>query len=236
MSRGIAEETYIRAGELEVFRQLQRDGAALDGALADQRAFAVGPFARLRADAVVDELGKTRGAINNFWGSQEAFRAALMSVFLNDDSLGVTDVEYPDPVSFANIDAWIEQLAIVEIQRGPQHGMQPENRYGLRWAAWLALVPYGIWSESIAAASIDEFRKGVERYANQVLGPALAHFGVTLAEPTTIEDLAVALSTAVEGAWLNACLTVHDPLGRPARISATLANTLRLLVRGSTNP
>jgi len=234
LARVDAEETYIRAGELEVFRQLQRDGAALDATLADQRAFAVGPFARVRADVVVDELGKTRGAINNLWGSQEVFRAAVMGVFLNDAGLGAADVAYPEPASSASLDMWIEAWAGVEIERGPQHAMQPSSRYGLRWAAWLGLVPYGIWSERIAESSMDELRTGVERYAEQILGPALAHFGAELAEPTTIEDLAVAVHEAVEGTWLTSCLTADDPIGRSRPLSATLARTLQLLVRGAT--
>ena len=234
LARVDAEETYIRAGELEVFRQLQRDGAALDATLADNRAFAVGPFARVRADVVVDELGKTRGAINNLWGSQEAFRAAVMGVFLNDDSLGADDVEYPMPAAFATLDEWVAAWARAEIERGPRHAMQPSNRYGLRWAAWLGLVPYGIWSDSIAQTSMDELRSGVDRYAGQILGPALAHFGAELAEATTIDDLAVAVHEAIEGTWLTSCLTQNDPIGRDNPLGATLAKTLQLLVRGAT--
>jgi len=234
LARVDAEETYIRAGELEVFRQLQRDGAALDATLADSRAFAVGPFARVRADVVVDDLGKTRGAINNLWGSQEAFRAAVMGVFLNDDSLGADDVRYPDPADFVTLAEWIAAWAAAEIERGPRHAMQPTNRYGLRWAAWLGLAPYGIWSETVAAASMDELRAGVDRYAKEILGPALAHFRAELAEPTTLEDLAVAAHEAIEGTWLTSCLTHDDPIGRPNPIAATLAKTLQLLVRGAT--
>jgi hypothetical protein len=232
--RGDAEARYIRAGEMEVFRQLKRDALALDKSLARNQAFAVGPFARLRADVMVDELGKTRGAINNLWGSQEAFRAAVMAVFLNDTSLGLSEVEYPDPTASANVDAWIEAVAQVEIARGPHHGMPPENRYGLRWAAWLGLVPYGIWSQRVARISLEEYRLGVERYATQVLEPALEHFGLVIAKPQSVRDLATAMCSTVEGFWLNACLTADDPLGRPGSIGAALATSLRLLVRGAT--
>jgi hypothetical protein len=234
LTRDHASQTYIRAGELEVFRQLQRDALALDETMADDRAFAVGPFARLRADVVVDELGKTRGAITNLWGSQEAFRAAVMNVFLNDDSLGVDDVRYPEPDDFVSLDEWIDAWAAVEIERGPRHGMDPESRYGLRWAAWLGLVPYGIWSTTVAFASREEFRLGAERYATDVVGPALEHFGLTLAQPTTISDLAVSVSTTIEGIWLSSCLSTADPIGRTPSISTTLATSLRLLIRGAT--
>jgi hypothetical protein len=234
LTRDHASQTYIRAGELEVFRQLQRDAVALDGTMADDRAFAVGPFSRLRADGVVDELGKTRGAITNVWGSQEAFRAAVMNVFLNDVSLGIDDVHYPDPVEAATLDGWIDAWAAVEIERGPRHGMDPESRYGLRWAAWLGLVPYGIWSTAVATSSIEEFRLGAERYATDVLGPALGHFGLTLVEPTTLSDLAAAVSSTIEGTWLSSCLSAADPIGREQPIATTLATSLRLLVRGAT--
>lgn len=164
----------------------------------------------------------------------EAFRAAVMNVFLNDNTLGVGDVDYPDPSSFEDLDSWIDEWAVVEIQRGPRHGMQPENRFGLRWVAWLGLVPYGVWSETVARASMDEFRLGTEHHATQVLAPALSHFGLLVAEPVTIDDLSVAVSSAIEGCWLNSALTADDPLNRPTPISTTLATTLRLLIRGAT--
>lgn len=233
MTRDDAAELYIRAGELEVFRQLERDAQALDATLAVDTAFAVGPFARLRADEVLDELGKTRGAISNLWGSQEAFRAAVMHLFLNDETLGLDEVRYPSPTDHDDVEAWIEALAAVEIERGPRHLMPPENRYGLRWASWLGLVPYGIWSERIASASMHEYKLGVERYATDVVRPALDHFGLALVESVTIEDLAIALSSMVEGFWLNSSLTADDPLGRPTSIAAALATSLRLLLHGA---
>lgn len=232
--RSDAEETYVRAGELEVYRQLQRDAWDVDASLPRQRAIAVGPFGRVRTDAVGDALGKTRGAINNLWGSQEAFRAAIMRVFLDDTTLGLDDVEYPAPASCDDLDEWIERWAAVEIERGPRHGMAPESRYGLRWAAWLGLLPYGIWSESIATASMHEYRSSVQHVAGAVLEPAFEHFGVVLSD-TSIEDLATAVTSAIEGCWLNAALTPDDPVGRGGTIASSLATTLRLLVRGASS-
>lgn len=234
LARDDAEQAYIRLGELEVYRQLQRDAASLDSALEDGRAIAVGPFGRLRTEAVVDELGKTRGAINNLWGSQEAFRAAIMHLLFDDETLGRDEVTYPDPAASDSIDDWVAEWAAVEIERGPRHGMEPETRYGVRWAAWLGLVPYGIWSERVAGPSLDEYRLTVEHLAAAVLAPAFRHFGLTLATDVTVDDLAVAAAGAIEGAWLNAALTAGDPLGRPDTNVAALATTLRLLVRGAT--
>lgn len=233
LPRRDAEQTYLQAGELEVYRQLERDAAALDAALETERAIAIGPFARLRADDVVDELGKTRGAINNLWGSQEGFRAAILATFLNDTTLGVDDVDYPDPAACASLDEWVAGWAAAEIERGPRHGTEPDNRYGLRWAAWLALVPYGIWSDRVAEPSMREYRDSVD-HATGLLEPALEHFGVTIDPPATLADLAVAATSAIEGFWLNSSLTTDDPIGRQGPFVGALATTLRLLVRGAT--
>ena len=236
LTRSDAETTYVRAGELEVFRQLRRDAATLDETPTGDRAPAVGPFARLRTDAVGDELGKTRGAINHLWGSQEAFRTAIMATFLNDASLGLDDVELPDPRIADDLDTWISCWAQAEVERGPRHGMEPSNRYGLRWAAWLGLVPYGIWSDSVARPSMAEFRSKVEHLAQEMLAPAFEHFGVTLIDGTALEDVALAATSAIEGCWLNAALTDRDPIGRESPIAQSLATTLGLIVRGAVRP
>lgn len=234
LPRRDAEQAYLRAGELEVYRQLERDAAALDTALENDRAIAVGPFARLRADIVVDELGKTRGAINNLWGSQEGFRAAILATFLNDTTLGVDDVAYPEPSSCRDLDEWVARWAAAEVERGPRHGMDPENRYGLRWAAWLALVPYGIWSDRVAGPSMREYRESVG-HSTSLLEAALDHFGVTIVAPTTLADLAVAATSAIEGFWLNSSLTTTDPVERDGTIVTALTTTLGLLIRGATS-
>ena len=236
LPRRDAEQTYLRAGELAVYRQLLRDAADLDASLEQGGSIAVGPFARLRTDIVVDQLGKTRGAINNLWGSQAGFREAIFDTFLNDTTLGVEDVAYPDAGDCADLDEWIRRWAEAEYERGPRHGGAPENRYGLRWAAWLALVPYGIWSERVAGPSMREYRDSVAHTAAAVLAPALEHFGLRVVAPATLDDLAVAAASAVEGFWLNASLTDRDPIGRDATVVSALATTLRLLVRGATTP
>ena len=55
-------------------RQIRDDSVALDAS-----ALPVGPFARLDANAVAAQDGKTRGAITNLFGSQAAFQAATMA-------------------------------------------------------------------------------------------------------------------------------------------------------------
>lgn len=224
----------MAAGELEVFRQLQRDATTLDEALPDERATAVGPFARLRTEAVSDELGKTRGAINNVWGSQEAFRAAIMGSFLNDAGIGLEEIERPAPEDADDLDTWIARWVEVEATRGPSHMMEPANRYGLRWAAWLGLAPYGLWSETVATASLDEYKTSVRHIGHEVLAPAFRRFGLALVDDISLDDVAVSVVSAIEGHWLNACLTDRDPIGRRAPITRSLATTLRTIIRGAT--
>jgi hypothetical protein len=235
LSRSTAEETYVRAGELEVFRQLRRDALALDRSGGDG-VMALGPFARISTTAVVGELGKTRGAINHVWGSQEAFRAAVMRSVVNDPDLGSSDVVYPDPTDWTDLDGWVGALAATEVQRGPRHRMSPANRYGWRWVAWLGLVPYGIWSEELAAGSLTEYRASVQHYADHVVGPALDRFGRRLVDGTSLRDLAAAVASLIEGVWLNSSLTARDPLDGDRTIEDHLARSIRLLFRGATRP
>jgi hypothetical protein len=235
LPRDEAKEAYVRSGQLEVFRQLERDASVIDTSMALGQTIAVGPFGRVNADAVVHGLGKTRGAINHLWGNQEAFRAAIMHLFLDDTTLGLHDVKYPDPVDCSDVDVWIDLWAEVEIERGPRHEMTPETRYGMRWAAWLGLVPYGIWSNTIADASMREYRAGIDHFVTDVLGPALARFELTLVDGFAIEDLAIAASSTIEGHWLNSALTTGDPIERTGSITMALATSLRLVIRGATH-
>ena len=62
-------------------------------------AIAVGPFARLDANAVAAREGKTRGAITNLFGSQAAFQAETMALALNAGEW-VERVEFPAPADF----------------------------------------------------------------------------------------------------------------------------------------
>ena len=112
--------------------------------------------------------------------------------------------------------------------------MEPENCYGMRWAAWLGLVPYGIWSDTVASASMDEYRSAIDHTANDVLAPAFERFGLELTTGTSLTDVALAATTAIEGSWLNASLTADDPAGRAGKIGRSLGTTLRLIVRGAT--
>ena len=94
-----ARQRYIEMGELMVLEQIARDAATLD-----QGALAVGPFARLDAEAVAARAGKTRGAINNLFGSQAAYQTETMTLVL-DSSDWMERIEYPAPAKYATEDS-----------------------------------------------------------------------------------------------------------------------------------
>ena len=84
-----ARRRYVEIGELVALEQIRKDAKLLDGG-----ATAVGPFARLDANAVAARDGKTRGAISNLFGSQAAFQAATLALALNADEW-VEQVKFP---------------------------------------------------------------------------------------------------------------------------------------------
>ncbi len=222
-----ARRRYVELGELEVLEQIKRDSELLD-----REAIAVGPFGRLDANAVAAHDGKTRGAITNLFGSQAAFQAETMALVL---SVGdwIELIEYPAPEDFPTADAWLDAFFGSESERGPRHGGEPAVGYGTLWALWLSTVPYGIWSERVQGPSMDEHVQWVARLERE-LARALEHFGLALREGTTLNDLAGAVASMIEGVWLNQCLTVRHPTKPSEPIAAMLRRSGRLLWLGAT--
>lgn len=222
-----AQQRYVEIGEVVVLEQIKKDCEALD-----EQLVAVGPFARLSADAVAARDGKTRGAITNLFGSQAAFQAQTMALatYAGD---WIRQIRYPAPGVFADADTWLDALLAGESERGPQRGAEPAVNYGFLWALWLSTVPYGLWSEEIRRPSMEEYMEWVDRL-KQVIREALDHFGLTLREGTTVADLAAALATMIEGVWLNQCLTTRHPSDPAEPIATALRRSGRLLWRGAT--
>ena len=204
LSKEAARARYVEMGELAALEQIREDAKALD-----ERAIAVGPFARLDANAVAASDGKTRGAITNLFGSQATYQAETMALALSAGDW-LEELAYPDPTAFPSAEAWVDALFGFESARGPQHGSEPTVRYATLWALWLTAVPYGLWSERIARPSLAEHAEW-RRRLEDVLGRALEHFGRALREEVTLADLASAVASLVEGAWLNQCLTRRHP-------------------------
>jgi hypothetical protein len=229
LTKAVARQRYVEIGEDVVLEQIQEDSGLLD-----LRTIAVGPFARLDASAVSVRDGKTRGAITNLFGSQAAFQAETMALALGA-SHWIEDIEYPDPAAFPTADAWVDAFFAGQSARGPQHGTKPTVNYAFLWALWLSVVPYGLWSERISQPSLEEQAQWLKQL-EVVFHKALEHFGMTLREGTTVNDLVCAVASLIEGAWLNQCLTDRHPCDPSQPISITLRRSGLLLWLGATAP
>jgi hypothetical protein len=224
-----ARRRYVEVGELVVLEQIKRDSERLD-----DHSIAIGPFARLDAGAVAAHDGKTRGVISNLFGSQVAFQAETMALALDAGDM-VATIVYPEPADFPDADAWLDAFLTEESVRGPQHDGRPEVGFGMLWALWLAVVPYGLWSDEVARPSMEEHRQVIAQIEG-LFSRALDHFGLELADDTTAGDLACAMASLVEGVWLNQCLTGEHPTDPEEPIATALRRGGRLLWRGATRP
>jgi len=69
-----------------------------------------------------------------------------------------------------------------------------------------------------------------------VLEDALDHFDLTVREGSTVNDLACAVASMIEGVWLNQCLTSRHPSDPSEPIATVLRRSGRLLWLGATQP
>jgi hypothetical protein len=122
--------------------------------------------------------------------------------------------------------------SLAESARGPQHRSEPAVTYAFLWALWLSAVPYGIWSERVSGPSMDEHVQWLEQLA-AVISDALEVFGLALRDRVTVDDLACALASLIEGVWLNQCLTDRHPTDSSEPIASALRRGGRLLWHGS---
>jgi hypothetical protein len=224
-----ARRRYVEMGELAALQQIREDSRILDTG-----SIPVGPFARLDASAVAAQDGKTRGAITNLFGSQAAFQAETMALTLSAEGW-IEKVEFPTPADFPTAPAWLDALLAGESLRGPRHDSEPVVDYGFLWALWLSTVPYGLWSERIRAPSMEEHVQLIQRL-EQLIQQALDHFGLRMHADTTVNDLACAIASMIEGVWLNQCLTTRHPIDPDEPIGTVLRRAGRLLWRGAVEP
>lgn len=222
-----ARRRYVELAELQVLERIRDDARDLD-----RGALAVGPFARLDANALAAKVGKTRGALSNLFGNQAALQAATMAMALDAAEL-LEASPRPEPEGYEHAEEWLDALFLGESARGPLHRGRPAVDYGSLWALWLAAVPYGLWGERIAGPSLDEFRDSVGTLSS-LFARALDHFGLELAADVTLTDLATAAVNLVEGAWLNQCLTTEHPCDAAEPVSEALRRSGLLLWRGAT--
>ena len=64
------------------------------------------------------------------------------------------------------------------------------RRYATLWALWLTAVPYGLWSERDRRARASTSTRSRSRGSRRVLRRALDHFGLALRDDVTLTDLA----------------------------------------------
>jgi hypothetical protein len=221
-----ARRRYLEIGSLVALERIRDDARVLD-----TEAMAIGPFARLDAGAVAARDGKTRGAITNLFGSQAAYQAETMSMTLDAGEIAEL-ADWPDPGGFDDAESWVAAFFAGQSARGPAHGAEPAMRYASLWALWLGAVPYGLWSERVAAPSMDEYDRRVAQL-EEVFDRAIAHFGLALREGVTVVDLACGAASLIEGVWLNQCLTGDHPRDPGQPISETLVRAGRMLWRGA---
>lgn len=222
-----AKRRYIEMGELAALEQIRKDARLLD-----DKAIAIGPFIRLEAEAVAARDSKTRGAITNLFGSQANFQAATMALALSAGDW-IEQIEYPAPTDFKDPEDWLDALFAGQAARGPTHGAKPVLNYAFLWILWLSAVPYGLWSTQIARPSVAEYAQwlaSLERLYQQ----ALDHFGLELRDGVTLNDLACASGSLIEGVWLNQCLSRHHPSDPSKPIDTVLCRSGRLLWLGAT--
>jgi hypothetical protein len=229
LTREDARQRYVEIGELAVLEQVRSDAQLLD-----DWALAVGPFARLDANAVAAADGKTRGAITNVFGSQAAFQTETMAHVLSSTDW-IERIEYPDPSDFDSAEEWVDALLAGESARGPRHDDEPTVTYATLWALWLSAVPYGLWSEQVSLPSLDEQLQTLAGLEEAIAG-ALEHFRLALRDGTTVNDVASALASLTEGVWLNQCLTRTHPSDPTQPIAELLRRSGRLLWAGATRP
>jgi hypothetical protein len=82
LTKAEARQRYVEIGELVALEQIREDARLLDDG-----ASAIGPFARIDANAVAARDGKTRGAVTNLFGSQAVFQAETMALALTQESI-----------------------------------------------------------------------------------------------------------------------------------------------------
>lgn len=172
--------------------------------------------------------------ISNLFGSQAAYQAETMALALSAGDW-IEQIEYPTPSDFADADEWLDSLFTGESARGPLQDGEPIVNYANLWALWLSAVPYGLWSEEISRPSMEEHVRWLNKL-QQVLEGAIDHFGLALREGTTVNDLACAFASMIEGVWLNQCLTTRHPSDPSEPIATVLRRSGPLLWLGATEP
>ena len=136
---------------------------------------------------------------------------------------------------FENADAWIDAFFAGQSARGPQHGAKPAVNYASLGVLWLSAVPYGLWSDQVRRPSMEEHGQWVKQL-EVLFEQVLDYYRLSVRTGMTVNDLACAVASLIEGVWLNQCLTIHHPCDPTEPISTALRRSGRLLWLGATEP
>jgi hypothetical protein len=226
LSREASRRHYVQTGLALAIEQVRADALDLDRTFA-----AIGPFARLDANAAAAREGKTRGAVTNAFGSQAAFQAETMRFALQAEDL-LPGGDTPLPADHAEAEDWVRAFFAAQSARGPRHGGDTGVSYAMAWTLWLATLPYGVWSERIAGPAVAEYAVWVAELGD-VFGTAVDHFRLRFRDGADAVSLAAAAATLIEGCWLNQVLSTSDPANAGAPASAALVRSGLMLWRGA---
>ena len=105
------------------------------------------------------------------------------------------------------------------------------------YEAYFGLKPSGKTSRPLNAVTVGDGYVGLNiNPQRDGYVAALDHFGMTVREGTTVNDLTCAVASMIEGVWLNQCLTTRHPCDPSEPIATVLRRSGRLLWLGATKP
>jgi len=216
LPRKVAEARYLDTG-LDLLLESVRDRAQqLDRALVadgpDGSAPDIpGPVADVTAHAVADQLGKTRGAITNIWGSQQQFHLALLKKLLTStDNLGAIPDRHETEELVDSIDDVASAVSVFadgELERGPRPDPDLDNLtnsqlWGSLFLTELAYYPYAQWSARVRKLIHDGNENYLDQLVNNFYQPGLDGLGRREHPNLRYHDLARILYALTMGFWL----------------------------------
>jgi hypothetical protein len=245
LARDVARRTYLDAARRLIFHGWRADAEALDAALADPSLEVpiIGPLQHLDAETVAAAVGKTRGAINNIWGSQQRFLLDVLQESLAEIDTGFsTDLLGTiDPTLLPrDLESAVKLLTELEVARAPRPGLDPDgDHYTLHWLLIVSTTMYAVWSETIRLPARDGWNAALRNLADELYKPVLALYGVRVRPPLTEYDLAMMVSNITTGAFVQHALdpeAVEEEFVLGGSSSTRYGLTVRAVISAYTEP
>ena len=216
-------------GELAALEQIREDSETLDAAIDRGRPVRAPRRRRRRGPATARRAARSR----NLFGSQAAFQAETMASALERRRL---DREARRPRTRPTSRPRRRGSTPARRRVGARAAARRRSRrcdYGFLWALWL---------EHGALRPVERARPRAEHgRARPAAAPARGGHrrgarstsALRLRADTTLDDLACAIASMIEGVWLNQCLTTQHPTDPDEPIATVLRRSGRLLWRGA---